>query len=496
MTKSKYDYTAACFPAEGQPLNPPSVFDLDHWAECDTPQFEQLVAIVSERMQAAQPVQRWRKGRSDNLRLLLCNFIQNHNRRPGRGTRFYASPRYYSGQTHYRPAFVSAKIIPEVVKALVAADLAFHLLGKWDVVGADSTMSQAGPRPELISLWEQLGVTREMVKPSPSRPLIELRSKKRKGKNGRKTYDLVEPPALRTPVGAQLFLMRHHLKLINAHLAKFELWVPDEARRIEDEAYERWSLDDGCWRRAEANETCRWIDLADKQLRRVFNDVDPQTHNLDRGGRFYGGWWQSIPKSYRSQITIDGEPTVELDYASFHPRLIYHRRGIDYREDLYELGCAAQMAPGFDREKLRKAVKVLWLVALNSGPRSLAAVRRADRAEVLANWGIELPDDVHPSEVMDWIRGEHEAVAADLGAGVGLRLQTLDADLCRAILLHGVREGVPILPVHDSFIVRRDDEQILRDLMTLHYQSSFGFEPKIERKGGSSIKEPDLSGSI
>ena len=42
-------------------------------------------------------------------------------------------------------------------------------------------------------------------------------------------------------------------------------------------------------------------DLSRKTLHRVFNDTTFKT-----GGRFYGGWWQSLPSEMRAAITIDG----------------------------------------------------------------------------------------------------------------------------------------------------------------------------------------------
>jgi hypothetical protein len=34
---------------------------------------------------------------------------------------------------------------------------------------------------------------------------------------------------------------------------------------------------------------------------RIFNDG-----SFDRGGRYFGGWWQIIPKEFRRDICIDG----------------------------------------------------------------------------------------------------------------------------------------------------------------------------------------------
>ncbi|MCD8517756.1 MAG: hypothetical protein LRY61_10960 [Burkholderiaceae bacterium] len=44
---------------------------------------------------------------------------------------------------------------------------------------------------------------------------------------------------------------------------------------------------------------------------------------LDRGGRFYGGWWQMVPSEYRPFIRINHKSTIEWDFSSMALRLLY-----------------------------------------------------------------------------------------------------------------------------------------------------------------------------
>jgi hypothetical protein len=60
------------------------------------------------------------------------------------------------------------------------------------------------------------------------------------------------------------------------------------------------------------------LDLSRRTLYRVFNNS-----SFKQGGRFYGAWWQSVPREYRGLIRINGKPTVELDYRAIHPRILY-----------------------------------------------------------------------------------------------------------------------------------------------------------------------------
>ena len=64
------------------------------------------------------------------------------------------------------------------------------------------------------------------------------------------------------------------------------------------------------------------IDMSRTRLHRVFN-----SHDWMQGGRFYGAWWQSVPKSYRKHITINGKPICEYDFSAIHLRLLYKKVG-------------------------------------------------------------------------------------------------------------------------------------------------------------------------
>lgn len=60
------------------------------------------------------------------------------------------------------------------------------------------------------------------------------------------------------------------------------------------------------------------IDINRIRLHRVFNSSD-----WTEGGRFYGPWWQSVPRAYRRHITINDKLTCEHDFSSLHLRLLY-----------------------------------------------------------------------------------------------------------------------------------------------------------------------------
>ena len=174
-------------------------------------------------------------------------------------------------------------------------------------------------------------------------------------------------------------------------------------------------------------------------LYRVYNGA------WDRGGRFYGGWWQSCRKAHRQHLTIDGNPTVELDYQQIHPRLLYGLAGHHLEGDAYTL-------PGWSRAVVKQAFNTL----LNTD-----GFREA-RGAIAKN--LNGDHDAAEALIAD-IRTRHPDIDAYFHSAIGLRLQGIDSEICRQVLMETYRRGIVALPIHDSFIVAKEYEDTLSRVM-------------------------------
>lgn len=209
------------------------------------------------------------------------------------------------------------------------------------------------------------------------------------------------------------------------------------------------------------------------RLRRIFNE------GFGRGGRFYaeGGAWQTLPKQERLRIVIDGEPVVEIDYAAFHPTLLYAELGLPAPTEPYA-------APGFSRD----LVKIAFNVILNStgrpGARYTLAHKRAMAEDII---GMEnLPDESfddlfhrlsrivpgyaqhanrRADELIEAILERHASVQHLFFSGVGTQLQRIDSDIAEDVMRMMHRRGIVVLPVHDSFIVAASKADVLEEVM-------------------------------
>ncbi len=169
---------------------------------------------------------------------------------------------------------------------------------------------------------------------------------------------------------------------------------------------------------------------------RIFNS------DLNRGGRFYanGVSWQNVTSETRKRITIDGEPVVELDYATLHPAMLYAEAQCPLPEDCYAL-------PGWPR----KLVKLAFLILLNA--KSEAQARQRIAQEPLLG-GADFQSRIsRAATLIAAIKGAHQPIARWFHSDVGARLMRRDSELAQAVMLDLIGQGIVALPVHDSFLV-------------------------------------------
>lgn len=191
-----------------------------------------------------------------------------------------------------------------------------------------------------------------------------------------------------------------------------------------------------------------YIDLSRIQLRRIFS-----RGSMTKGGRFYGGWWQSIPSDYRPHITIDGYKTCEVDYSSMSLRIIYAQRGVQIpvEDDLYDIGLSDWIGTDDPR---RKPIKTFINAILNdeTGKYKLPA---NDQQKV----GID------HQELLHRVLERHESISDLLSTGIGLETQFIDSQIAEKVMTKMMHDGIVVLPIHDSFIVRAGYEQWVSEMM-------------------------------
>ncbi|WP_163001302.1 hypothetical protein [Pannonibacter phragmitetus] len=260
------------------------------------------------------------------------------------------------------------------------------------------------------------------------REVIILRGEKQKGASGK------TPPSVDYEDTSETRTMRENLRRINTSFQQhwFDLRIRDEELLQLQRRMQRDYLS--------GSREGSLIDFTQRTLVRIFSNGDWQ-----QGGRFYRGWWQSIPKDYRKYITIDDKRTHEVDYSNLHPVLLYAEVGERLEGDAYSI--ESVNVP-------RNLIKKTFNKMVNAKGR---IVQPADFCE--DRFGMSW------KELQNAIISRHKPIRDLFHTGYGLRLQRKDSEIAEAVILRFLRMNYPCLPVHDSFLVHHALRDELKTIM-------------------------------
>lgn len=186
----------------------------------------------------------------------------------------------------------------------------------------------------------------------------------------------------------------------------------------------------------------RTLNFSHVHLRRIF-----ARGQMNLGGRFYGGWWQNIPKDYRRYITINGCQTVEVDFSTLHPTLLFLENNLDPPADFYDLGLKTQGNPRFEPdpkkyEIKRKIIKGFANALINDE----RGVHKLDD-EAVKTLGMG------SAELKDLLIKTHPVFAKAIKSDAGVRYQFIDSRIAEAVMVKLLKQNIVCLCVHDSFVV-------------------------------------------
>ena len=229
-------------------------------------------------------------------------------------------------------------------------------------------------------------------------------------------------------------------------------------------------------------------------VRRIFNNG-----SWGLGGRFYGGWWQQISKELRPDIMINDKPVVEIDFTAMHIALLQAQvaekpeldpvsvKDIETQKksDLFQKFNASRLIgmdeiPNADDDPYtlnksifpskndfdqRKAVKQLILKAINAKSRNSAF--SAFRSRQATGDPLKKMKNIELSKLLDAFIEKHPELEPFLCTGKGLELMYLDSRIAESVIEQLTEKSIPVLCVHDSFIVVHDKKNELLRAMEL-----------------------------
>lgn len=410
-----------------------------------TPAAQALVEELAAELEQAEARPRGRTG-ADRARLRVClgavlmDLLVAAEEAPGRWLAIPMGPTAYTGSNgRYLPDHASYRLVTAVVDFFREAGLVELRRGSYKRYPGFGPQAGQGfrtrvrPTGSLLARAAARGVSAADAALDPHVEVIRLKGlpETRNGPKPLLAYeDTTQTEAWRDNLAAwQEVVDRHDIRLDGDA-------SPDPDRGRADE-------DDGCGEVA---------DLRTAHLYRVFNEG-----RWDRGGRFYGGWWQALRKADRARITIDGEAVVELDFKAMHARMAYQLSGLDLPPEVDPYAVPG-LPPGVTRDHVKRAFN--QLIAVGPDQR----IRQPDK--------VQLPRPGLWPKVLKAVATHHAAIARRwFRQARALDLQHLDSAVADSVMSYFSRAMQrPILPVHDSFIVAASDEAKLGETMMLAYR--------------------------
>lgn len=251
--------------------------------------------------------------------------------------------------------------------------------------------------------------------------------------------------------------MRARLRRYNELLARTFIDIPS----LEEPVVER-RVEAG----VEEGQTNRvLVSPSQKFVRRIFS-----RGSWVLNGRFYGPWWQQLGSDWRRQIFINDAPTVEVDFQGLHIHLLATRAGETLRGDPYAF--PRNTVPRTPKSLQRKIIKTLLLKAINARDKKSAfSSFRQDwcsghMAKRLSNHDL--------SRLLEVILEKHPFMRGKLCNDYGIELMYLDSQITDHVLSRATWFNLPVLGVHDSFIVDFRRVRGLKLFMSLAAQDVVG----------------------
>ena len=208
------------------------------------------------------------------------------------------------------------------------------------------------------------------------------------------------------------------------------------------------------------------LNFSKVSLSRIFS-----RNSLELGGRFYRGWWQSLPKKFRPHITIDGKKTSEVDFSTMSLRILYAKENIKIPDnrDLYNIGLRGSKSY---LTESRELVKEYINAALNDFKGNYRLNNKQLTTLKLSH-----------NQLKDRVYQFHKPISKYFSTGVGLETMFIDSQIAMEIMLHYLEDGIVVLPVHDSFIIRCGFESDLGRTMINKFKEVVGFGTKVKAIG-------------
>jgi len=466
-------------------------FNIHRWS--DDPEVDAWVdALWGEHLSATFDKTHDRRGRppvstpKDQFKVLLLDLLVAWHEDPEQCLMVSHDTSAYRPKSRYNALPMTRKI-REIVDCLIAQDLLTELRG--EITPQLKWRTRIWPTARLEAWFEGTNFNPHVIGQMAARECVVLRQPvggKSKKQIDIEYLDADEPEPM---TDEKLVRAPHAVSAIRERLIDYNSLLATtfvDIASIEVPAIEIKESDPN-----NKTPTARYqrISQHSKFVRRIFG-----RSSFECDGRFYGGFWQHIPKNLRAHIRIDDQPTVELDYSGLHIRLAYASEGLEAPEDPYRLPYTLPEYDG-DSEQQRSDVKQIGLICLNAGNPEIGIYKFLEGYQQEIEDGDRLDIGLNES-CCKWLLKEflllNEPIKHHIGTDAGIRFMNIDSRIMSNIINHFTQRGIPVLSVHDSVIIQSQYKQQLRDQMEKAFEEVTGVSnPPIKEEKSANYQIAD-----
>ena len=181
--------------------------------------------------------------------------------------------------------------------------------------------------------------------------------------------------------------------------------------------------------------------------------------NLKLAGRFYGPYWQTLPKRYRKLIKINGKEVIELDYNAMHLHLLYSKLNKSLY-DYYPFNKDPYAIPGYNR----KIVKLVFTACINENC-TRKNINHVGGQQVSKGLPDLFEEGLPYREMIDSLGKNHPEVAPMFYSEIGYEISYMESRVTDYIVTVLTKHKIPVLSIHDSFVVVKSKVSFLRTIM-------------------------------
>jgi hypothetical protein len=414
-----------------------------------------------------------------HLQILILNLYSAWNEDPKKAVGYSrGKPNFVRGGSYWDyvidKSLFSEKVFLGLIDFLAAEGMIENQIA---AKGNNPFSSRMRALPPLINLWKQSKVTWAHIDSDSNSSAIVVKDTKNKRP--------ITPPE---DPGFDLEQAEANLRRINDNFRDTFINLNVTDKVLEDIRIQMShgdELDDDPSHYGGAREP---FEPSNRRLRRIFANG---TYN--DGGRFYGGWWQGLPSRYRKYIEIDGAVSVELDYSTIQPRCLYASVEAEPPVDSYRVA-------GWS-EELRPTIKKAFNQLVNSSRKTQEPSQwhklapELDLDPIPENWANlnkhqkrklrraafeQQTGQCYDSLLSDLLE-MHNPINGFFFSRSWTWLHRMDSDIAEKVMLRLLDISLTVLPIHDSFIVRRGGEGELDRIMKEAFAEVVGSDIRIDR---------------